>query len=69
MSLTVLIVALVKSTEEDDHIGLLGLDHSLSPQFLGRTSLIERAPHGHTIVALDGVTDIATGVGTLSFEL
>ena len=67
--LTVLIVALVKSTEEDDHIGLLGLGHCLCLQLLGRASLIERAPHGHTVVALDGVTDIATGIGTLDIGL
>ena len=62
MTLTILEVALVKTTEEDDDISLLGFFHSLSSQLSLRTGLAKAATYRHAIKALDGITHIATSV-------
>ena len=53
-------IALVESTKEDDHIGLTGLLHSLSDEFIGRAQIIERTAYCDAIVTLDGVAHVTT---------
>ena len=62
MALTVLMVALVQTSDEDDDISLLSLCHSLSGKFFLRTGLIERTAYCHAIVTLYGVSHITTDV-------
>ena len=61
MPLTILMVALVQSAEEDDDISLTGFLHGLSREFCSTTGLIETTAYGHTIVTLHSVAHIPTG--------
>ena len=62
VTLTILEVTLVQTSEEDDDISLLGFFHSLSSQLSLRTGLAKAATYRHAIKALDGITHIATSV-------
>ena len=62
MTLTVLIVALVQTTEYDDIVGTLGLLYSLRQQLVGTASFGNATAHCDAIVALNGIADVAAGV-------
>ena len=60
VSLAVLVVTLVQASKEDDTVSLAGFLDGLCHQLGSRTRLIEATPDAHAVIALYGISDIAS---------
>ncbi len=60
MSLTVLIIALVETADDDHVVSLACLGDSIGDELLARAGVCQILPGRHTIIGAGGITDIPT---------
>ena len=62
MTLTILVIRLVKTSEDNNHVSLASLLHCFGTKFLSAAFLSNVPAYGNSIKALYGVAYIAAGV-------